>query len=254
MTARPHLNPTGRFSDRVEDYVRYRPSYPAVAVDHVLTGLGEPAHLRAADVGAGTGIWTALLAARGVRVQAVEPNAAMRGAAPVLPGVEWLPGTAEATGLPESSVRLVTVAQAFHWFEPEKALREFRRVLAADGRLALIWNRRDKNDAFSKGYRDAILEVEGESSVERMDFDPALLTAEDEFTVPVAVRFLHVQELDRAGLHGRARSASYVPKRGARAHRLIDMLDTLFDRYHDARGLVTLRYACEVWTADPVRG
>jgi SAM-dependent methyltransferase len=239
------LDPTGRFSDRVDDYVRYRPTYPDAAVRCVLEGIAKGALV--VDVGAGTGIWTALLAGHGARVAALEPNAAMRAAAPARPGVAWQDGTAEATGLAPASCALVTAAQAFHWFRAREAVREFARILAPGGRLALVWNRRRRDDPVTEGYRGAILAVGGEAAAERMAFDPAVIAADGLFAAPERPEFAHAQELDRAGLHGRARSASYVPKTGPRAEELGARLDALFDRYAGADGRVRLAYACEVW-------
>jgi SAM-dependent methyltransferase len=113
------LDPTGRFTNRAEDYAKHRPSYPDAAIDAVLMGLGAPPDLVAADVGAGTGISSRALAARGLRVVAIEPNAAMRAKAEPHPRVEWRDGTGERTGLPPASVDLVLCAQAFHWLDPE---------------------------------------------------------------------------------------------------------------------------------------
>ena len=245
MTDPSDLNPTGRFSDRVEDYVKYRPTYPAAAVDCALGGAPRGAIV---DVGAGTGIWTALLTARGRAVIALEPNAQMRAAAPTLPGVTWQGGTAEATGLDDASAALVTVAQAFHWFRANEALQEFARVLVAHGRVALIWNRRSAGDPFTLGYREAVLSVGAETAAERMPFDPGVFARSGVFDAPERHAFPHAQELDRAGLHGRARSASYVPKTGPRAEELGARLDALFDSYA-ADGRVRLVYDCEVWRA-----
>ena len=246
MPSPEDLNPTTRFSDRVDDYVRYRPSYPEAAVGHVLAGLCAP---RVVDVAAGTGIWTAQLASRGLEVIALEPNAEMRAAAPALAGVTWQGGTAEATGLANASANLVTVAQAFHWFRAEEAVHEFARVLVPGGRLALVWNRRRRGDPFTDAYGDAILAIGGESVMERMNFDPAVIHAGGEFAPARRAIFPHEQVLDRAGLHGRARSASYVPKSGPRAEELGARLDQLFDQHVDTTGRVRLRYDCEVWLA-----
>src|SRR5690606_36647496 len=109
--------------------------YPPALIDAILGGLDAP--IRAADVGAGTGISARALAQRGVEVVAVEPNAAMRAAAAPHPRVTWREGTADDTGLPDGAVDLVLVAQAFHWFDPPGALREFHRILRPGGRLAI---------------------------------------------------------------------------------------------------------------------
>ena len=239
------LNPTGRFSDRVEDYVKYRPTYPAAAVECALGGAPKGSIV---DVGAGTGIWTALLAGRGRDIVALEPNAEMRAAAPALQGVTWTGGTAEATGLADVSATLVTVAQAFHWFRADEALREFARVLVPHGRVALVWNRRSVTDAFTLGYREAILSVGAETAAEKMPFDPGVFERSGVFPAPERHAFPHAQELDRQGLHGRARSASYVPKTGPRAEELGARLDAWFDR-HAKDERVRLVYDCEVWRA-----
>src|SRR6186713_2954420 len=108
----PEQNTVGRFSDRVEDYVKYRPSYPPDAVSAVLDGVGPPEHLVAADVGAGTGISARLLGDRGVWVVAVEPGEEMRAAAESHPRVSWIAGKAEALGLQSETCGLVICAQS----------------------------------------------------------------------------------------------------------------------------------------------
>src|SRR3989442_3132520 len=118
------MNPTRRFGDRASDYRRYRPDYPAAAIDTILSGLLDPGRLRVADIGAGTGICSRLLAERGVRLLAVEPNAEMRAAAEAHARIEWRAGEAEATGLAVASLDLVVCAQAFHWFRQPEALEE----------------------------------------------------------------------------------------------------------------------------------
>ncbi len=249
MTSLHELNPTGRFSDRAADYVKYRPSYPPQAIDDVLEGLGDPARLTAADIGAGTGISARLLADRGVRVLAVEPNGAMRGAAEPHPRVEWREGAAESTGLADGSVDLVGAFQAFHWFEARASLRELRRVLRPGGRLALVWNKRDRADPFTAAYRAAVIEIGGECAAERMEFDPAVVPASGLFPALRLHEFPNRQALDLPGLIGRARSASYVPKAGPRWEALAGMLRGLHQRYAGGDGRVTLVYATQVYVS-----
>jgi len=144
MPAPSTLDPLGRFSNRVKDYVRYRPSYPAELIAHLRAHAGLGPACAVADVGAGTGIFTRLLLETGARVFAVEPNDAMRGAAEAElsghPSLTSVKGTSEQTGLEDGSVDLITCAQSFHWFEPEGARREFRRILRPGGGVALVWN------------------------------------------------------------------------------------------------------------------
>lgn len=147
------------FSGRSGDYEAYRPVYPPKAIDAIVAELGSPAQLVAADVGAGTGIGSRLLAERGVRVIAIEPNADMRSAVTTHPGVQFLEGTAEALPLDTASVDLVTSFQAFHWFDFTKSLQEFRRVLKPGGRLALIWSLWNQHDTVSKEYTRLVFEA-----------------------------------------------------------------------------------------------
>jgi SAM-dependent methyltransferase len=240
------LDPAGRFSDRAEDYRRHRPTYPAAAFDAILAGLGSATDLVGADVGAGTGIASRLLAARGVQVIAIEPNAEMRAAAEPAAGIRWGSGTAEATGLPGAAVQLVLCAQSFHWFREEPALAEFQRILAPGGRLAVLWNNRDGSDPLTAGYIEAIHRVNGEHPAEMRPFDSAILERSGRFTAATVQEFPNAQRLDRAGLLGRATSASYVPKEGAAFERLRELLEALWERHRDAAGEVTLRYRTKV--------
>jgi SAM-dependent methyltransferase len=237
----------GRFSDRAADYVRYRPAYPAAAVDAMLDGLGPPERLVAADVGAGTGISARLLGDRGVRVIAVEPGAGMRSAAEPHPKVTWVAGRAEATGLRSQTVDLVLCAQSFHWFRTADALSEFARILKERRRLAITWNRRSTSDPLTAGYRQAIVDVGGEITAEGRAFDPDVIRDSGLFSSPQRTSFPNFQRLDLAGLIGRARSASYVPKSGAAGERLLDLLRALHERYDDGSGFVTLVYDTEVF-------
>lgn len=243
------LDPTGRFSDRAAEYVRYRPGYPAAALDALLDGLAPPDTLTAADIGAGTGISSRALAARGVNVIAVEPNRAMREAAEPHPRVSWCEGTAEATRLPDASVDLLLAAQSFHWFRVDEALAEFHRVIRPGGRLALMWNTRDADDPMTREYIEAIHAVNGEHPAERRDFESSALVESGRFGAVELLTFAHQQELDRDGLIGRATSASYVPREGKAYASLARLLAELFDRHRDERGRVTLRYVTQVYRA-----
>lgn len=244
------MDPTGRFGDRATDYARFRPTYPAAAIDAMLDGLGDPARLVAADVGAGTGISARLLADRGVRVLAIEPNAPMREAAAPHARIEWREGTAESTGLQTGSVDLVLCAQAFHWFRQAEAAVEFHRILRPQGRLALMWNARDRRDPLTLGYVEAIHAVNGEHPAEHRGIEPGVVEGSGRFTAFRLRRFEHSQELDLEGLIGRATSASYVSKETGALEALTVLLTTLHERHRDARGRVTMRYVTELHLAE----
>jgi SAM-dependent methyltransferase len=242
-------DPTRRFSARAEDYARYRPTYPPEAIDAALAGLGPPEALLAVDVGAGTGISARLLADRGVRVIAVEPNLAMREAAATHPRVTFADGRAEALPVASASAGLVLAAQAFHWFQADDAVREFARVLVPRGRLALVWNRRSARDPLGAGYRDALLAIGVDPALEAMDADVAAIDRSGLFEPRVTRRFEHAQTFDADGLIGRARSASYVPKSGPAADSLLARLRELHARHASPDGFVRFVYETEVTLA-----
>jgi SAM-dependent methyltransferase len=112
-------------------------------VDRLVAAAGVSAGDAVADIGAGTGLFTALLVERGLRVAAIEPNVAMRSQAPPIAGVVWLDGSFEATGLAGASQRWAVAAQAFHWADPPRALPELHRVIAPGGCFSVLWNDRD---------------------------------------------------------------------------------------------------------------
>lgn len=137
----------GDFTGLAGDYAKFRPGYAPQVADAVLGLLRrDPAGIDAADVGAGTGIWTRMLAARGLRsIVAVEPNDDMRDQGVTTSagtGIEWRKGTAEATGLAEASVDLLTMASSFHWADFDRACAEFHRVLRPGGVFVALWNPR----------------------------------------------------------------------------------------------------------------
>src|SRR5687768_9631235 len=142
------VDPTRRFSNRVEDYVRYRPGYPLQVLDF-LRGSGALADRSVvADVGSGTGISSELFLRDGHTVYGVEPNAEMRAAAEAqlvqrFSRFHSVDGRAEGTTLADGSVDLVVAAQAFHWFQDLDFVRcEFGRILRPGGRVVLLWNTR----------------------------------------------------------------------------------------------------------------
>ncbi len=218
-------NPLSFFSGRAEDYEKYRPRHPNLAIDPILIGLEPPTELVAADIGAGTGIGSRLLAERGIRVLAVEPNADMRAAATPHELVEFLVGTAEQIPLQSASVDLVTSFQAFHWFDFVGSLKEFRRILKPDGRLALIWTFWNQRNVISRHYSGLISEASKSHQRRvqpRMKAKTLLKTLRYQlfwyglwlpyFTNFQRYWFTYHQELDLIGLIGLAWSQGFIPK------------------------------------------
>ena len=132
------------FKRAADAYERGRPEYPAAAVEHLVKTLDIARGSRVVELGAGTGKFTRTLVPTGAEILAVEPVDAMRQKlSELLPGVKMVDGAAEAIPLADASADAVVVAQAFHWFDGERALAEIHRVLKAGGGLGLIWNVRD---------------------------------------------------------------------------------------------------------------
>ncbi|HEX6273778.1 MAG TPA: class I SAM-dependent methyltransferase [Polyangiaceae bacterium] len=240
---------TERFSTRVEDYVKYRPSYPSALFDALERECGLSVPSVIADIGSGTGIATAPLLARGHRVYGVEPNAAMRGAAEralaAERGFTSVAGRAEATTLAGESVDLVFAAQAFHWFDRDACRREFSRIVRPGRSVALAWNDRSRDaTAFLSAYEELLRTLSLDyAKVNNQDAvsDAALA----EFFAPDGYRalaFASAQDFDREGLVGRARSSSYVPPPGHPAHdRFYAELARIYDAYA-VNGIVRFEY------------
>ncbi len=150
------------FERGAADYERARPEYPPAVLDLLAEQLPIRCRSRVLDLAAGTGKFTRLLNRTGADVLAVEPVAAMRRQlSVVLPDVRVIDGTAEAIPLPDGSVDVVTVAQAFHWFDPAPALAEIHRVLRPGGGLALVWNVRDESVDWVHQFTELIVERSG---------------------------------------------------------------------------------------------
>jgi len=240
---------TERFSGRVEDYARYRPAYPPELLDFIRRECDLTEDTVVADVGSGTGILAQLFLDNGNRVIAVEPNDEMRRAG------EWLlseygrfesvTGTAEATTLPPSSVDLITAGQAFHWFDPAPARKEFASVLRPGGRVVLVWNDRRKHGApFQEAY-ERLLETYATDYAEVEHGRKGSLENIRSFFAPNPTNtatFGNRQVLDYDGLLGRLRSSSYVPAEGQPGRReMIDELERIF-RDHENGGRVVMEY------------
>ena len=243
------MNPQNRFSSRAEDYARYRPSYPDAVIDRIIADLGNPSELVAADIGAGTGISSRLLADRGLKVMAIEPNAAMRQAAQAHPLVEFHNGSAENTNLPNASVDLIICFQAFHWFSPEPTLEEFSRILKPQGRLALVWHNRDRNDEFTRQY--SLLTQKASNNDSELRYGTERYLQETTRFEPVRhLVFPDQQALDCQSLIGRAMSTSYIPQTGKIHDQFIQDLTKLYQQFSDRHGLVYLQYQTSVYLTE----
>jgi ubiquinone/menaquinone biosynthesis C-methylase UbiE len=247
------MDPTQRFSDRVENYVKYRPGYPAAVIDTLKVDCRLTEDSVIADVGSGTGILTELFLKNGARVFGVEPNREMRAAAERLLGgharFTSVAATAEATTLPAHSVDFVTAGQAFHWFDRQQARQEFRRILKPQGWVVLVWNeRRTKATPFLEAYEKLLLTY----AVDYASVDHRLITDEiiAAFFRPGAFKlkvFESNQPQDFEGCQGRLLSASYTPRADHPNYepRLAE-LRSIFDAYQ-VNGTVPFEYDTKLY-------
>ena len=245
-------NSTERFSSRVANYIRYRPSYPVAVLELLSARCGLAATSTVADIGSGTGILTELLLETGAEVFAVEPNREMREAAERhlsdYGRFRSVAGTAEATTLPDACVDLITASQAFHWFDVQKSRLELGRILRPRGWVALIWNERPLEALPFLDEYDALLRRHAPEydRVREMRADVANMRAFFGRRPETAV-FPNRQTFDYAGLEGRLMSSSYAPEPGHPQHEpMIAGLRTLFER-HNRAGKVVFPYRTLVY-------
>jgi SAM-dependent methyltransferase len=250
----PISNSTERFSSRVANYVRYRPGYPPEILDPLQRECGLTADSIIADVGCGTGLLAKVFLEYGNRLFGIEPNKEMREAGErFLRGYRKfmsLPGTAEDTSLPDHSVDLVTAGQAAHWFDRERARREFVRILKRAGWTVLLWNERATGSSrFMQGYEE-LLETYGTDydAVRRVDQDMA--SAVTSFFAPNRVRLktlINRQEFHFPALQGRLLSSSYTPQEGhSKYEPMLTALRRLFET-HQENGVVGFNYETRMY-------
>ena len=243
-------DPTKRFSNRVENYIRYRPGYPAELIGWLRDEWHLTKDTTIADVGSGTGKLAELFLENGNRVFGVEPNREMREAGARLLGrfdrFTSVDGTAEATTLSGGSVDWIIAGQAFHWFEPQKTRAEFLRILRPDGIVVLVWNDRRDGTPFLQGYERLLRRFATDyEQVNHRRIDAAALT---KFfgAAPASKVFPYVQRFDFDGLKGRLLSSSYAPEAGQPGHEeMLAALRRLFDR-HQREGYVLFEYETQV--------
>lgn len=247
------MDSTQRFSSRVDNYVKYRPSYPPAIIPFLAREYGLKPSDVIADAGSGTGLLTKLFLDNGNCVIGVEPNREMREAGEhflaAYPNFISVDGTAEATTLEDASVNAVVAGQAFHWFDIEKAQHEFLRILQPAGWIALIWNaRRVDGSPFQREY-DQLLRNHSEEYARTNHQDTVTDEAIEAFYGGRVnrMRFDNAQQFDFDGLLGRLMSSSYAPEAGHPKHApLVNALRDLFAR-HQRAGMVTFEYDTEVY-------
>jgi SAM-dependent methyltransferase len=246
------MDPVKRFSNRADNYARYRPGYPVDVIELLKSDCGLKETSTVADVGSGTGILSKMFLENGNPVFGVEPNAAMRLFAESqlqdFRNFSSVDATAEATGLDEGSVDFITAGQAFHWFDREKTKREFARILKPRRWVVLIWNeRRLDSTPFLRDYENLLLRYGTDYETVRHEkvagelaqfFAPEIFQLKD---------FENVQHFDLESLKGRVLSASYTPEPGHRDFEpMLTKLEEVFNE-HERHGTVSFEYETRVY-------
>ncbi len=233
-----------RFTNKVSNYAKYRPTYPAAFIGYLLNEVGLSGSV-VADVGAGTGILTRLLAPQVKRIYAVEPNFNMRSACEEYCGgyesFEAVCGSAEETGLPGASADYITVAQAFHWFDRQKAKAEFQRVLVKNGRAVLVWNHRAAENEFIRESDGLFRRMcpgfngfSGGSGTVPEEYSDFFRDGKCEYRVFDNDRLLTLEEYTGSSL-----SSSYAPLESDRNYgEFVDGLKALFEKYSTGGRLI----------------
>ncbi|HXT63467.1 MAG TPA: class I SAM-dependent methyltransferase [Pyrinomonadaceae bacterium] len=246
------FDPTKRFSNRVENYLKYRPRYPSGIIPLLATECGLTPDSIVADVASGTGFLAELFLKNGNRVFGVEPNAEMRAAGENLlaPYANFtsIDGTAENTTLASQTIDFVTVGQAFHWFNREKTRAEFARILKPQGWVVIVWNGyRPEQTPLLSGYHEALLRYGTDYRDVRREIQDTHVETFFSPDVCKRAQFEFQQFFDFEGLKGRTLSASYAPQPGDLNYEpMVAELRKVFDTNQTA-GLVAFDYNTEVY-------
>lgn len=239
-------NSVDRFSSRVENYIKYRPHYPADIINFLKEECGLNKESVIADIGSGPGISSENFIANGNTVYAVEPNDEMRKAAEeIFAGSNnfiSINGTAEATTLKDDSIDLIISGQAFHWFDKERCKTEFKRILKKEGYTVLMWNDKTESNDFMKAYYELIKTFGTDyEKINHNNVDDIII---GKFFSPVVYKkkiFNHKHPLDYEGLEGRLLSSSYIPLEGVKYNEMIKELKDIFDK-NNVSGIVDMDY------------
>ena len=248
MNGKGYLSdPKKRFSSRVENYIKYRPSYPPEIIDFLTDEKVLSKQSIVADIGSGTGILSELFLKNGNKVFGVEPNTEMRRAAEkileIYPDFVSISSSAENTSLMSNSIDLITVGQAFHWFDIIKTRIEFKDILKSDGNIVLIWNtRRKTGKGFSSQYEQFITQYGTDYEQVRKNEGNV-----NEFFKYKKKVFFNYQDLDFEGLKGRLLSVSYIPLEDNPTHEdMINELVKLFKK-NEQNGKIRIEYDTEIF-------
>jgi SAM-dependent methyltransferase len=244
-------NNVASFTGRVEEFAKYRPGYPEQIISLLENKIGFDPSKDIADLGCGTGKLSRVFLNNGNLVFGVEPNEEMRTMSEKLLSkfINFISveGTAEVTALATNSVDVITVGQAFHYFDLKKAKKEFKRILRKDGDAVIVWNERSNNSQVMKAVNKILLSLNQEhEEAEKNLVDKNLLKAFFGEEKVGTSTFPNYQMLDLAGLKGRIHSISYVPASGSENKRVMNDVKDVFEKFNNG-GQVKIEYTTKVF-------
>jgi ubiquinone/menaquinone biosynthesis C-methylase UbiE len=245
------LDSKERFSNRVENYIKYRPGYPEEIIHFLKKKINLTGSWIVADIGSGTGILSKLFLENGNSVKGIEPNDEMRNAGERqlknYSKFKSIKGNAEETGIEGKSIDLITAGQAFHWFDIPKSKKEFKRILKENGFVVLIWNNRKTDSSlFLREYEDLLLNYSIDYKlVDHKNINEKIL---NQFFYKYELKvFPNHQEFDFEGLKGRLLSSSYAPMpHHPNYNNMIEQLKIIFTHY-EINGTVKFEYDTEMY-------
>ncbi|MBN9299718.1 MAG: class I SAM-dependent methyltransferase [Filimonas sp.] len=246
------MDSTQRFSNRVENYVKYRPDYPIEIIAYLRDQYKLSSDKVIADIGSGTGISSTLFLNAGYEVYGVEPNKEMRDKSITLlthfTGFHPVDGTAEEPNLKSKSIDAIIAGQAFHWFDRDKAKAAFKKILKSKGIVVLLWNERLTDSPFEKAYDELIMQHGIDYvKVDHRNIDTPAIEA---FFAPQPFEltsFENRQVFDYEGLKGRLLSSSYMPAEGEKGSaEMIADLEDLFSQYKE-NNVIQINYETKMY-------
>jgi ubiquinone/menaquinone biosynthesis C-methylase UbiE len=245
-------NSTTRFSDKVENYIKYRPNYPEEVIDYLKIEKILHKDSVIADIGSGTGISAEIFLKNGNIVYGIEPNKEMREAGERLlvnyKNFVSINGTAEHTTLKNDSISLIVAGQAFHWFDINKCKVEFKRILMPGGQIVLMWNARKLNASpFLVEYENLLQKYGTDySEIRHENTDEKVF---DKFFKKYSIKiFPNEQIFNYDGIKGRLLSSSYIPASDSERYEpMLEELKKIFKK-HNADNRIKIEYETQVIT------
>ena len=240
-----------RFSNRVENYIKYRPGYPMEIITFLSKEISFNSSWIVADVGSGTGILSRLFLDNGNYVFGIEPNNEMRKAGEQqlsnYTNFKSINGSSENTGLKNNIVNLISAGQAFHWFDVQKSKEEFKRILKKKGYVFLIWNnRKTTSSKFLREYENLLINFTVDYKlVDHKNVNEKILNVF--FKSYELKTFSNYQVFNLDGLKGRLLSSSYAPMPDQPGYKqIIEELERIFNQ-NEIDGKVEIEYDTELY-------